>query len=129
MERHVVLRYGLLYGPGTWYSPGGWAEGELREGRLAAGAAVSSFVHVVDAARAALLALDWPDGVVNVVDDEPAAAWEWVPALAAALDLPAPPLTVEREGWERGASNAKARALGWRPAHPSWRIGFPGLTR
>lgn len=129
MERHVVLRYGLLYGPGTWYSPGGWAEGELREGRLAAGAAVSSFVHVVDAARAALLALDWPDGVVNVVDDEPAAAWEWVPALAAALDLPAPPLVVGREGWERGASNAKARALGWRPAHPSWRTGFPELTR
>ncbi|MGV9307601.1 NAD-dependent epimerase/dehydratase family protein [Nonomuraea sp. NPDC003727] len=144
VERHVVLRYGLLYGPGTWYSPGEWVADQLREGQLAAGAAVSSFVHVADAALAALLALDWPDGVVNVVDDEPAPAREWVPVLAAALGEPAPepvqePVpestpdstgqsTADREGWERGASNAKARALGWTPAWPSWRTGFPALT-
>ncbi|MFD1931953.1 MULTISPECIES: NAD-dependent epimerase/dehydratase family protein [Nonomuraea] len=142
IERHVVLRYGLLYGPGTWYFPGEWAADQLREGQLKAGAAVSSFVHVADAARAALLALEWPDGVVNVVDDEPAPAREWVPVLASALGEPAPPVTtgpseippagagaaVGREGWERGASNAKARALGWTPAWPTWRTGFPALA-
>ncbi|MEU7894904.1 NAD(P)-dependent oxidoreductase [Nonomuraea sp. NPDC049152] len=143
-ERHVVLRYGLLYGPGTWYFPGAWAAGQLRAGQLTAGAAVSSFVHVADAAVAALLALDWPDGVVNVVDDEPAPAREWVPVLASALGEPAPEVTaglsaglsagasadasVGREGWERGACNAKARALGWAPDWPTWRTGFPALA-
>lgn len=68
----VVLRYGALYGPGTWYSVGGRHGEEARERRLVADDAVTSFVHVVDAARAAAQALDWPSGAVNICDDEPA---------------------------------------------------------
>ncbi|MFC5185325.1 NAD-dependent epimerase/dehydratase family protein [Actinomadura harenae] len=139
VEEHVVLRYGVLYGPGTWYTPGGLV-GERLAGRaeddpaavflgpLQADDGVSSFVHVEDAARAAVAALDWPSGVVNIVDDTPARAREWLPVLARALGVPAPSARHGREGWERGASNARARGeLGWCPAHPSWRTGFPAM--
>jgi nucleoside-diphosphate-sugar epimerase len=46
----VLLRSGLLYGPGTWYAARGTMAGRARAGELAADADVSSFVHVDDAA-------------------------------------------------------------------------------
>lgn len=119
----VVLRYGLLYGPGTWYSPGGLMTGA---GKLVANADVSSLLHVEDAAGAALDALEWPTGVVNVVDDVPAPASEWMPAFARAVGAPVPEVVEgERTGWARGADNSLARKdLGWTPAQRSWRDGF-----
>jgi len=125
MPEHVVLRYGTLYGPGTWYAPGEWIAQQLREGGLVADDAVTSFCHVADAAAAAVSALEWPSGAVNIVDDEPAAAKEWLPFLAAAYGEPAPPTAEGRQGWQRGASNRKARGeLGWVPIHRSWRDGL-----
>ncbi|MEC3951928.1 NAD(P)-dependent oxidoreductase [Nocardia sp. CDC153] len=134
LDHHVVLRYGQLYGPGTWYRRGGVADAVLHGdssdpaakflGGLPANAAVASFVHVADAARAAVAALEWPDGVVNIVDDEPAAARDWVPVLAAAVGAPAPEPSSGRAGWERGATNTLARSLGWDPRFPTWRTGF-----
>ena len=83
------------------------------------------FVHVEDAARAALLAIDWPTGVVNIVDDEPAAGTQWLPHFAAIIGAPPPPLGEPGGGNERGASNRRARLhLGWEPLHPTWRDGF-----
>ncbi|MEU3604496.1 NAD(P)-dependent oxidoreductase [Streptomyces sp. NPDC035033] len=127
----VVLRYGILYGPGTWYAPGGAVAGALAGdpearflGSTAADASVSSFVHVEDAADAAVRALAWPPGAYNVVDDEPAPAHTWLPALAEALGVPAPPRSEGRTPWARGALNTRARALGWSPGRPSWRTGF-----
>jgi nucleoside-diphosphate-sugar epimerase len=121
----VILRYGLLYGPGTWYAPDGQIADQVRRGALVANENVSSFVHVEDAARAALAALDWPAGAVNVVDDEPAPATVWLPVYAAALGAPAPPTAPGQDRGARGASNAKARhELGWQPRYPTWRIGF-----
>ena len=70
-------------------------------------AGVSSFIHVKDAARAAMLAIDWPAGVVNIVDDEPAAGTEWLPHFATAIGAPSPPMG--EHGGEQGASNRKAR--------------------
>ena len=78
----VVLRYGLLYGAGTWYAPDGLRAEQARAGKLTADADISSFVHVDDAATAAVAALEWPSGAVNVCDDDPAPGWEWVPASA-----------------------------------------------
>lgn len=120
----VSLRYGLLYGPGTWYSPDGLTTEEIRRREQTASDAVTSFLHVADAASAAVTALRWPAGPVNIVDDEPASGREWVPLYARLVGAPPPPEREGREGWERGASNAKARALGWRPAYPTWRDGF-----
>ena len=67
----VVLRYGLLYGPGTWYARGGLMAEPAARGELAADGDLSSFVHVDDAAGAAADALAWPSGFVNVCDDVP----------------------------------------------------------
>ncbi|MBQ0830603.1 NAD-dependent epimerase/dehydratase family protein [Streptomyces tagetis] len=131
VETAVVLRYGLLYGPGTWYAPGGAVAAALAGdpsvpflGSTVANDAVSSFVHVADAAGAALAALDWPGGPVNIVDDEPAPARVWLPALAEALGVPAPGPVTGRQEWQRGALNALARGRGWRPGWPTWRTGF-----
>jgi nucleoside-diphosphate-sugar epimerase len=124
----VVLRYGLLYGPGTWYTPGGFMAEGARSGMLAADDDVSSFVHADDAATAAVEAVSWPSGAaVNVVDDEPAPARVWVPVFCEAVGaLPAADRPPEsRTPWARGADNHYARKhLGWVPAHPSWRTGF-----
>jgi 2-alkyl-3-oxoalkanoate reductase len=103
------------------------------------GAGVSSFIHLDDAAEAAVVALEHDEpGIYNIVDDEPAPMREWLPVLAEVLDAK-PPRHLPR--WlarlfageavvmmateSRGASNAKAkRELGWSPRHPSWRQGF-----
>jgi nucleoside-diphosphate-sugar epimerase len=135
----VILRYGTLYGPGTWYDhDGGQVADAVRKGAVplvgdARGRA--SFVHVEDAARAAVAALDGPPGVYNVVDDDPVEMAEWLPLYARALGGPEPERIsvedgLERLGWtevhrmteQRAASNARAKAeLGWEPRYPSWR--------
>jgi nucleoside-diphosphate-sugar epimerase len=134
----VVLRYGSLYGPGTWYDPDGGTIAEtVRSGRMPLigdGAAMLSFTHVDDAAAAAVAAVEAPPGIYNVVDDEPVRARDWLPLYARSLGASEPPrISVEeglaRAGWtavhrmteQRGASNARARErLGWEPGHRSW---------
>ncbi|GAA0948942.1 NAD(P)-dependent oxidoreductase [Kribbella koreensis] len=122
----VVLRYGLFYGPGTWYTKGALMDDAVRIGKLLPNADVTSFVHIEDAASAAVQALEWPTGPVNVVDDEPAAGSVWVPAFARSVGAPEPaPVESERTPWARGADNHYARKhLKWTPRYPSWRAGF-----
>jgi nucleoside-diphosphate-sugar epimerase len=138
----LILRYGWLYGPGTYYGRGGSLAEETLKRRspiVGAGTGTFSFVHVDDAARATVAAVErGAPGVYNVVDDEPAPLHEWGPVYAKALGAKAPrrvPVWLVRlfAGKAmaqtavslRGASNAKAkRELGWEPAHPSWREGF-----
>jgi nucleoside-diphosphate-sugar epimerase len=129
LPQGVVLRYGTLYGPGTWYFPRGAVAEALKAGKLQAAAGTTSFLHVEDAALAAAAALAWPAGTVNIVDDEPAAAAAWVPLLAGLLGVPPPALPPAGETWARGARNARARGLGWRPRWPSWRDGFRDVFR
>lgn len=129
VPEHVVLRYGAFYGPGTSYARGALFERRLRNGELQANDSVTSFIHVQDAAQAALQALRWPSGTYHITDDEPARARDWLPVFAKAVGVAAPGVTAGRSaGWERGASNARARALGWRPTYRSWREGFVELA-
>ena len=125
----VVLRYGMLYGPDTWYSPTGDMADRARRGDLPATADVTSFVHVDDAAAAAIQALTWPSGAFNLCDDEPAAGSAWVPAFCAEVGAPPPPsASAERTGFARGADNSRARrTLGWTPRWTTWREGFTEL--
>ncbi len=124
----VVLRYGLLYGPDTWYNRGGLRASDAHAGRLPADGDISSFVHVDDAATAAVQALRWPSGPVNICDDEPAAGREWVPVFCRAVGATPPAVAggdAGRMPWARGADNHLARTqLGWVPEWPSWRKGF-----
>ena len=138
----IVLRYGGFYGPGTGLGEGGDMLEMVRRRRLPVvgdGGGVWSLVHIKDAARATLQALDHGEpGVYNVVDDEPAPVAEWLPGLAAAVGAPPPRrlpvwlarLLVGEHGVSmmtqiRGSSNAKAkRELDWAPRYRSWREGF-----
>lgn len=125
IPNHVILRYGMLYGQGTWYDTNGYMAEEIRQERMTATDAVVSFLHVEDAANAAVLALNWPSGPVNIVDDEPAKGLDWLSAYSDTIGAPAPNVQEGRAGWERGASNTKARMdYEWSPLYPSWRSGF-----
>lgn len=125
----VILRYGTLYGPGTAYAPDGSVADQFRRGEFVPTDDVTSFVHVDDAAQSAVLALTWPKGPVNIVDDEPAPASVWGPVFAAAVGAPRQVNFVAPATRRRGVSNAKARReLAWQPIHPSWREGFKELA-
>ena len=134
----IVVRYGGLYGPGASDTLG-----ELLRKRMfpvvGNGAGMISSTHVDDAASGTVAALErGRRGIYNIVDDDPAPAREFIPAIAEALGAK-PPLRIP--AWlgrllagevavtmmteARGSSNAKAkRELGWEPIWPSWREGF-----
>jgi nucleoside-diphosphate-sugar epimerase len=142
----VVLRYGALYGPGTSMEPGA---GQLLavENRkfplVGSGDGYWSFLHVHDAATAALAALTRGEGVYNIVDDDPAPVREWLPAVAELLGAPRPmhlpawvgrlaagPAAVRMMTQIRAGSNERAkRELAWKPTYPSWRDGFAAELR
>ncbi len=138
----IVLRYGTFYGPGTSLAADGESIALLRRRRfpiVGDGRGVWSFVHVDDAAEATTLAIERGDtGILNIVDDDPAAVAEWLPEMARIVGAPRP-LRVPRPVGRllagapavvmmtevRGASNAKAkRELRWTLRYPSWRAGF-----
>jgi nucleoside-diphosphate-sugar epimerase len=125
LPESVILRYGLFYDMTTGFNGDGITARLLQAGAMAANDNVTSFIHVQDATEATLLALDWPAGVYNIVDDEPVVQRIWTTAVAAAHGWPAPADVNGRDGtMSRGASNAKAKRLGWAPQFPSWRAGL-----
>jgi nucleoside-diphosphate-sugar epimerase len=130
VPNHVILRYGMLYGPNTWYDTRGVMADKVLQRQLHASDGITSFLHVEDAANAAMLALDWPTGPVNVVDNEPAAGKQWLPVYADSLQAPAPDYQPGINRGERGASNTKAQSeYGWVPLYPTWRSGFSQSLR
>lgn len=125
LPEYVILRYGMFYGPGTWYERTGHIAEQVLRKEMPATDGIRSFIHVEDAANAAVLALGWPSGPVNIVDDEPASAAQWLPIYARALGAPEPEYIPGIERGERGASNSRARVeYGWEPTFPTWRTGF-----
>jgi nucleoside-diphosphate-sugar epimerase len=142
----VVLRYGAFYGSDT----GVLSEPMIKDVRarrlplFGDGGGWWSFVQIDDAAAATALSVErGAPGIYNIVDDEPAPAHEWIPALARMLHAPPPrhlPVWLARllagehlvvmMTQSRAGSNAKARqALGWRPQYASWRQGFEATLR
>lgn len=131
----IALRYGGFYGEPDQMTA---AVAKRRYPLIGDGRGMMSFVHLHDAAAAAVLALtaDGP-ALYNITDDEPAPMREWLPVLAAALGSRRPrrvPAWAGRlvmgSGLDmvtraRGASNAKAKKeLGWTLRYPTWREGF-----
>lgn len=137
----IVLRYGAFYGPNTGMLLQTVVD-EIRRRRLPLigdGGGWWSFLHVEDGATATLAAIErGVAGIYNIVDDEPAPAREWLPALTQMVGAKAPrrvPAFVARllagsaivtmMTESRAGSNAKAkRELGWQPRYASWRQGF-----
>jgi nucleoside-diphosphate-sugar epimerase len=137
----AVLRYGFFYGPGTSYAADGSIAADVRRRRFPVihpGSGTFSFIHVHDAALATLAVIEQRAlGLFNIVDEEPAAVADWLPAYATMLGAPHPRQVPEWLGrlagpyamyvmtQMPGASNDHAEAvLGWRPLQPSWRGGF-----
>ncbi len=123
----LVLRYGLLYGPGTWYAADGALADRARQGELPATDAIVTFLRIDDAVAATIAALNWPDGIVNVVDDDPASGTVWVPEFARAVGAPEPRIDLSSGACGRPVSAQYAHELGWRPQWLSWREGFAHL--
>lgn len=134
----MVLRYGNFYGPGASET----TIDLIRKRRfpiIGDGAGVWSWIHLDDAAAAAVAAVEGgASGIYNIVDDEPAAVSQWLPYLADVLGAK-PPLRIPTwlgriaagevvTQWTteaRGSANDKAKdALDWQPRWRSWRQGF-----
>jgi nucleoside-diphosphate-sugar epimerase len=138
----LVLRYGFFYGPGSGYASDGYWADQVRKRRfpiVGGGGGLFSYIHVDDAAAATVAAVErGAPGIYNVVDDDPGAVREWLPAYAEAIGAKKPrrvPAFIARfvagkyvvmlATELRGASNEKAkRELGWTPRFASWRQGF-----
>lgn len=135
----TVLRYGHFCGPGTAYAPGGSMWTAVSTGRLpilGGGQGQFSFVHVQDAANAAICALQsGATGIFNIVDNTPVAVLDWLPWYARRMKAGLPKtipvwvgrLVVGRFGEHTmvnqvGVDNGKARRrLGWRPQFDTWK--------
>jgi len=138
----LVLRYGGFYGPGNTLGEGGTMLEQVRRRKvpiIGGGTGVWSFIHIDDAARATVAAVErGAPGIYNIVDDEPAPVSEWLSTLARILGAKSPlrlpawlgRLAIGEHGvvmmtQVRGASNQKAkRELGWQPRWATWRDGF-----
>jgi hypothetical protein len=77
--------------------------------------------------------LECAPGVYNIVDDDPSPLSVWLPAFAAVVGAPDPPRITEQEAVGsagpdfvyyatqlRGASNAKAKRMGFAPRRLEW---------
>ncbi len=143
-ENGTVVRYGALYGNGTSLGRGGDQIEAIRKRAfplIGDSDAIWSFLHVEDAAAAAVAAVRGARGVYNIADDTPVRLGEWLSEVAGMLGAPEPrrvpvwlarlvggPGLVHMMTTARGSSNAKAKAeLGWEPSHPDWREGFSAM--
>ena len=133
----VVLRFGLFYGPGS---------SQNHDMLMMAKAGVRvvygppdgyySPIHLADAGRAVLAALQAPAGVYNIVDDEPITKRDYGQAMSDAVGrrplIGAPGRLIGLAGQNMAAvmrsepvSNKRFKdATGWRPHYPNARIGW-----
>ncbi|MCI4364133.1 MAG: NAD-dependent epimerase/dehydratase family protein [Thermoplasmata archaeon] len=140
----ILARPGMVYGNGAWFLPFARAiqDGTYRYGER--GLNHWSPISLVDCGRAfALLIRKGAAGETYlVVDDEPVRVRTLAEYVAQRLGAPPPrgvPFArVARElgsgiatalGANQAASNAKLRALGWKPKYPAYRDGLPPVLR
>jgi nucleoside-diphosphate-sugar epimerase len=136
----IVLRYGLFYGPENPATKSMIALARRRMLPVVKGdRSLLPCIHVDDAARATVAALDHgdPGSVYDIVDDEPVSMTEIVRTLSKHVGAAAPftvpewlvklfaPYLVRITSMRLPLSNEKAREeLGWRPTFSSWREGL-----
>lgn len=121
----AVVRLAGLYGPGRSVLLKKFLAGESTiEGD---GGRWLNQIHRDDAVEAIahLLSHGMPAGVFNVVDDTPLTQLALLRGLSERLGRPLPPAGPvdlnRKRGWtSKRVSNAKLRALGWRPRFPSF---------
>jgi nucleoside-diphosphate-sugar epimerase len=123
-----ILRSGLLYGPGTWREET-WRQ-EAREGRLGYfgdGGTYLSLIHVIDLARAVVMAIESAPAhsVYNVVDDKPVTMRDLYCYIAGSVGGLDPVSRTSPGLLSLGCSNRKLRSeLGWEPIFPTFQSGL-----
>lgn len=128
----TALRYGVFYGPGTWFDP---TPGSRATPVPLGGGGVVPWVHVEDAAEATVAALTRGRAgeAYNIVDDRPSHWGELAAARGGrrlllpgwALRLMVPYLGALMLDTRLRVSHAKAtRELGWTPRYPDHPAGM-----
>ncbi|MFV5938804.1 NAD-dependent epimerase/dehydratase family protein [Mammaliicoccus sciuri] len=124
LNKHVILRYGLLYGPGTWYGKGGMIYNQFINGEVTMTDGVQSFIHIDDAVETAIQALNFESGIYNVADDEPVKGDDWAKWYANELNV-TPTLNIEPAApFERGVTNKKFKDQGGKLIYTTWKDGM-----
>jgi 2-alkyl-3-oxoalkanoate reductase len=136
----IALRYGFLYGSGTWFNPDGDVAAQVRQQQfpiVGNGGGVWSWIHIEDAAIATISAAEQGNpGIYLITGDRPLEVREWLPAYARWLNAPPPPHVSVEDALQiggadavyygtqmRGASNAKAkRELAFQPRPLEWMV-------
>ncbi|MFD5766962.1 NAD-dependent epimerase/dehydratase family protein [Streptomyces sp. NPDC127049] len=127
----TALRYGVFYGPGTWFDP---TPGSRPFPVPRNGGGTMSWVHVEDAAEATVAALERGRAgeAYNIVDDRPSTWGELASARGSRLRLPGgllrlavPYLGALMLDTHLRVSHAKAtRELAWTPRYADHRAGM-----
>ncbi|MFJ5710029.1 MULTISPECIES: NAD(P)-dependent oxidoreductase [unclassified Streptomyces] len=127
----TALRYGVFYGPGTWFDP---TPGSRPFPVPAGGGGTMSWIHVEDAAGATVAALERGGAgqAYNIVDDRPSTWGELAAARGSRLRVPGrllrlavPYLGSLMLDTRLRVSHAKAtRELGWTPRYADHREGM-----
>jgi nucleoside-diphosphate-sugar epimerase len=138
----IVLRFAMFYGPDSVHTIDAARLAERGQApTLGRPDAYGSWIHLDDAARAAVTALDLPAGTYNVAEDDPITKGELVEIAARVAGRPKLSWTfskvarlggkkTEPLGRSQRVSNRKLReASPWRPEHPSIREGWPLVVR
>lgn len=122
-----ILRGGSFYGPGTDLEARWRADARAGTNRLPGdGAGWVSLVHVIDMARAVVVAAEHaaPGSVFNIVDDDPV-RYRDLYAFVASQEGAAGPQAGGPITRSLRCSNAAARAaLNWEPLYPTYRSGL-----
>ncbi|WP_204977334.1 NAD-dependent epimerase/dehydratase family protein [Mammaliicoccus sciuri] len=124
LNKHVILRYGLLYGPGTWYGKDGMIYNQFINGEVTMTDGVQSFIHIDDAVETAIQALNFESGIYNVADDDPVKGDDWAKWYANELNV-TPTLNIEPAApFERGVTNKKFKDQGGKLIYTTWKDGM-----
>ena len=124
IPHHIILRYGLLYGPETWFGKDGMIYNQFIDGSVSMSNGIQSFIHIDDAVETAIQALSFEPGIYNVTDDNPVDGETWAKWYAQLLNVN-PTLNIEPAAdHERGASNQKFRQQGGKLLYADWQEGM-----
>ncbi|MCU7258437.1 hypothetical protein NYR20_32960, partial [Pseudomonas aeruginosa] len=124
MDEYVVLRFGWLYGPGTWYGKDGMIYNQFVDGKVTLSDGVTSFIHLDDAVETSIQALNFDNGIYNVADDEPVKGSDFAEWYKQQLNVD-PEINIQpAQPFERGITNDKFKAQGGQLIYSTWKDGM-----
>lgn len=120
LPQYVILRFGYLYGPGTWFGKDGMIYQQFINGEVSVTDGEISFIHIEDAVDSTIQSLSFKSGIYHVVDDEPLQYETWAKRYAEHLNVTPQIHITEHKNYERGSTNSKFKAAGGRLKYPTF---------